>query len=159
MRLLRSFGFAFGGIAEAIAGEMNFRIHIVAAVTVFIFSCLYGISRFEAALLVMVICLVMAAELLNTAVEAMVDIISPKKCRMAKIAKDSAAGAVLIFAIGAVIIAICVFSEFDKLMAALKFIQGSIIWVIIYVALCAVFVFAVPYKRTNKLKENTGEKR
>ena len=75
MKLINSFKFAFRGVLSGIKNEMNFRIHTVAAVTVIIFSCIYGVDSAKAALLTLTICLVMVAELINTAVEAMVDII------------------------------------------------------------------------------------
>ena len=91
--------------------------------------------------LVLVICLVMTGELLNTAVEAMVDIISPERCRLAKIAKDSAAGAVLILAAGAVVLAFLTFSDKDRLLNVLEYITKHYPFIIAYIALCAVYIF------------------
>lgn len=114
MRLLKSFYYAFSGIRHCIKNETNFRVHIVAMVTVIIFSCIYDIPNYEKAILTILISLVMVAELINTSIEAMVDRISPEKSENGKISKDSAAGAVLVFALSAVICAVFLFSDTKK---------------------------------------------
>lgn len=141
MKLLKSFGFAFSGILNALRNETNFRIHTVAAISVIWFARVYGLAPMQLAPLVLVICLVMVGELLNTAVEAMVDIISPERCRLAKIAKDSAAGAVLILAAGAVVLAFLTFSDKDRLLNVLEYITKYYPFIIAYIALCAVYMF------------------
>lgn len=141
MKLLKSFGFAFSGILNALRNETNFRIHTVAAISVIWFARVYGLAPMQLAPLVLVICLVMAGELLNTAVEAMVDIISPERCRLAKIAKDSAAGAVLILAAGAVVLAFLTFSDKDRLLNVLEYITKYYPFIIAYIVLCAVYIF------------------
>lgn len=144
MKLLRSFKYAFMGIVNAVINERNFRIHIVAATFVAIFARLYGVTGNQAAILSMMVCLVMSAELLNTAVEEMVNIISPEKCRSAKIAKDSAAGAVLTFAIGATVVAVFIFSDFEKLRTAFSMLRLNMLWFVFYVCACFLFVFTLP---------------
>lgn len=151
MKLINSFKFAFRGVLSGIKNEMNFRIHTVAAITVIIFSCIYGVDSAKAALLTLTICLVMVAELINTAVEAMVDIISPEKTSFAKIAKDSSAGAVLVLAIGAVIIAFLTFSDMEKLKNVLFFIKENIAATIIYIVICILYVFF--FKSIHKRKD------
>lgn len=153
MKLINSFKFALRGILSGIKNEINFRIHTVAAITVIIFSCIYGVDYFMAALLTLTICLVLVAELINTAIEAMVDIISPEKNRFAKIAKDSAAGAVLVLAVGAVIIAILTFSNIEKLQYVLFFIKENLILTIIYILFCIFYVFY--YKGSCKRKDTS----
>ncbi len=150
MKLINSFKFALKGVLSGIRNEINFRIHTVAAITVIIFSCIYGVDYFKASLLTLTICLVLVAELINTAVEAMVDIISPEKNSFAKIAKDSAAGSVLILAIGAVIIAVLTFSDVEKLKNVLFFIKENLLLTIIYIVLCIFYVFYCKRKDTSK---------
>ncbi len=154
MKLLKSFQYAFRGILSAIKKETNFRIHTVAAITVIIFSLMYGVDSLRAVILTLVVCLVLVAELINTAVEAMVDIICPQKNKLAQIAKDSAAGAVLVLAVGAIITAGLIFSDVERLLEVYKTIKANLFWLILYIILCVIYVF--PYKRkkterTNKL--------
>ena len=153
MKLINSFRFALRGVLSGIKNETNFRIHTVAALSVIIFSFIYGIDAPRAAVLTLTICLVMVAELINTAVEAMVDIISPQKNKFAQIAKDSAAGAVLILAIGAVIIAVLTFSDVQSLLKVWLFIKNNIILTVIYILLCAFYIFY--RKDTHKRKDNS----
>ncbi len=91
-----------GGILSGIVSERNLRIHIVVAAYVLYFSIFYELTRGEYILLVMTICLVLSTEMLNTAIEAAVDLVTEEYARLAKAAKDIAAGAVLVTSIFAV---------------------------------------------------------
>lgn len=116
--LSESFKHAFEGIVYAIKKERNFKIHLCAALTVVIFSVILKVSAEEALILSITIALVLMAELFNTAIEAAVDLLCQnKKHRLAKIAKDCAAGAVLIAAVNSVIVGYMIF--FHKLLAFL----------------------------------------
>lgn len=84
-----------------VASQHNARIHAAATVAVVILGILVGISRLEWAALVMAIVSVWAAEAINTAVESLCDVTSPEFHPLVEAAKDVAAGAVLICAIGA----------------------------------------------------------
>lgn len=118
--LSESFKHAFEGIVYALKNERNFKIHISAAFTVAVLSVILKISRAEALTLSITIALVLMAELFNTAVEASVDLVcGDKKHKLAKIAKDCAAGAVLIAAANSVIVGYIIF--FHKLLAFLGF--------------------------------------
>ena len=116
-RLIRSFGHAFAGIGHGLRTQTNLRIHIVAALCVIIAGLLLRISAIEWAILVVTIMIVMSAELFNTAIEAVVDRVGSEPHPLSKIAKDTAAGAVLIGAIGAVIVGLLIFGP--KLLALL----------------------------------------
>lgn len=98
----RSFGYALCGIVHCIRRERNFRIHLVAAAYVLALAAHLHIAGARLALLFLTIGGVLALELVNTAVEAFVDLVSPQRRPLAKIAKDTAAGAVLVFAAAAV---------------------------------------------------------
>ncbi len=150
MKLLNSFKYAIGGIWNAINNEMNFRIHTVAAVSVAMFAAVYGVSSAQAAILTLIICLVMAMELLNTTAEAIVDLISPERSPMAQIAKDSAAASVLALAIGAVIIAIFTFSDIEKLKRVWEFAIDNIAFFTVYIMVCVFYIFGI--KPTKKRK-------
>ncbi len=151
MKLLKSFGYALNGIWYGIRNEMNFRIHTVAAVSVAMFAAVYGVSRTQAALLTLVICLVLAMELINTAAESMVDMISTEKRSAAKLAKDSAAAAVLVLAVGAVIIAVFIFSDVEKLKTVLHFAIDNAVFFIAYIIACVFYIFGIkPEKNERK---------
>jgi len=109
--VIRGFGYAFRGIFRTLREERNFRIHLVAVAITSWFSVLYGISAGQAAILLIFFVLVLSLELVNTAVERSVDLISPQLSDLAGKAKDAAAGAVLVAAIGAVICAVIFFRD------------------------------------------------
>lgn len=108
-KLLRSFGYAYEGICYAIKNERNMRIHVAVAPIVLILGAIVSLSPVEWCIIVLVICSVMSLELINTAIESIVDHVSPDIAPLAKIAKDVAAGAVLLMAIASVIIGIIIF--------------------------------------------------
>ena len=99
--LLKSFGFALRGLREAVVTDRNVRIHLAAAVAVSIAAVLLDFSALELALITLTVGLVIAAELMNTAIETAVDLASPEVHTLARRAKDIAAGAVLVAAIAA----------------------------------------------------------
>ncbi len=108
-RLWRSFGYAFQGLKYVISHERNFQIHIMAFVLVIMAGYLLGISRSEWCLVVLCVAMVMAAECFNTALEQLVNIVSPDHNLYAGRAKDIAAAAVTITALAAAIVGIIVF--------------------------------------------------
>ena len=97
--LYKSFGYAFQGIFTCIRQERNMKIHCTVAVLVVIAGLILGISVTEWCICLGLFGMVMALELVNTAVEAVVDLVTEERHPLAKIAKDTAAGAVLIAAI------------------------------------------------------------
>ncbi|WP_127592086.1 diacylglycerol kinase family protein [Paenibacillus lautus] len=109
--LYRAFGCAIRGILTAVQTERNMKIHIAAALIVFIAAALLQLDRVGWLFLVLAIALVFIAELVNTAVEAIIDLISPEEHVLARVAKDTAAGAALVAAVFAVVIGILVFYE------------------------------------------------
>lgn len=104
-----SFGYAFAGIGYCLRTQRNFRIHTGAAVAVVVVGTILGLASVEWAVLAVTVTMVMVAEMINTVVEAAVDLASPGYHPLAKVAKDVAAGAVLLTAIGAVVIGVCIF--------------------------------------------------
>lgn len=109
MRLLRSFGFAVEGIVHTYKTQANFRIHTWITVGIIIAIFALRVSLDQAAILVLLIGLVLQAELFNTALEAIVDHVSPEYHALAKIAKDCAAGAVFVTAGVAIVVGALVF--------------------------------------------------
>jgi diacylglycerol kinase len=108
-RFIRSFGYAFVGIGHGLQTQTNLRVQIAAAIGVVIAGLVLQISTLEWAILVVTIMIVLSAELFNTAIEAAVDRVGSEPHPLSKIAKDAAAGAVLIGAIGSVIVGVLIF--------------------------------------------------
>ncbi len=103
--LLWSFNFAIQGIVYALRTQRNMRLHVVAAITVLVACLLLHVGGFGLIAIVFAICLVLVTELVNTAIEATVDLATEGLDPLAKIAKDVAAGAVFIASINAVVVA------------------------------------------------------
>lgn len=109
--LLTAFTFALQGVLHAFKAERNMKLHAAAAVIVFTAGGLLGLTPVRWLFLALAVTLVISAELMNTAVEAVVDLVSPDEHPLARIAKDTAAGAVMITALFAVFVGIMVFFE------------------------------------------------
>jgi diacylglycerol kinase (ATP) len=107
--LARSFGWAFAGVWHMLRRQRNAQIHSLITILVIVFGVVLQVNAAEWVALVLAIALVLALEALNTALEAVVDLASPQIHPLAKHAKDTAAGAVLIGAIGAAIAGCIIF--------------------------------------------------
>jgi len=108
--LLDSFNFAFEGIIHVLRTQRNMRVHFVVAVVVLVAAVLMGVDRLELIALLLAISFVLIAEMVNTAIEGAVDVSTTSFDPNAKLAKDIAAGAVLIATINAIAIGYLVFS-------------------------------------------------
>jgi diacylglycerol kinase (ATP) len=106
---LRSFGHALRGLKLLLQSQPNARIHALATVLVLTAGALVRLSPAEWALIALAVAGVWATEALNTAIEFLVDLASPELHPLAAKAKDAAAGAVLVAAIGALIVGVLVF--------------------------------------------------
>ena len=107
--IINSFKYAFQGILVSLKTEKNMKIHMIIMLLVMIAGMIFKISKIEWMICILLFVIVIAGELLNTSIETIVDMIMPEKNEKAKIAKDVAAGAVLVLAIGAVIIGFIIF--------------------------------------------------
>lgn len=103
------FSYAFNGIKEVIKMERNFQIHLISATLVIIIGIFLNISLVEWLIITLTIGLVLIAELINSAIEQIIDYIKPDRHPTAKLIKDIGAGAVLVAAIIAVIVGLIVF--------------------------------------------------
>ena len=108
---LKSFKFASSGIWYTISTQRNLKIQILFALLVIIFGIFLKISIMEWALIIFAIMFVVFAEMINTAIESTVDLCTEEVNEKAKIAKDVAAGAVLIAAINSVAMGIFIFGN------------------------------------------------
>lgn len=107
--LLKSFQYALEGIWFAVTQNQNMRIHILVAIVVIAAALFFRINAFEMGILGVMILLVFSAEMINTAIEEMTNLITREHAKEAKIAKDVSAGMVLVVAAGAVIVGILIF--------------------------------------------------
>ncbi|MFX3674419.1 MAG: diacylglycerol kinase family protein [Paenisporosarcina sp.] len=108
-RLISSFRFAFQGIIHALKREQNFRFHVVSAIVVILVGSISGLSVYDWIILLLCIGGMLGLELLNSALERVVDLASPNVHELAKQAKDMSAAAVLVFAGASAIIGILIF--------------------------------------------------
>lgn len=108
-RFFSSFKYAFHGVCQAIVKERNFQFHVMFSIIVIFISFLFNINRIEWLFVIISIFGVFALELVNTAIERTVDLITSEIHPLAKQAKDVAAAAVLIYAIMTVIIGCIIF--------------------------------------------------
>lgn len=143
--LLMSFVYAFRGIGYMIRNERNMRIHITCLIYMFsilIFSDWFVISKTEYVLLLITSALVLAAETFNTAVENSVNLYGEERTESGKIAKDAAAGAVLICAIISVIIGIVImFQPAAFVKMAQYFIANPLMIVVVLISLVIATIF------------------
>ncbi len=107
-----SFKNAYNGLRWAITSQPNFRVHLVLSAIAIGLSWFFRITRTEFAIIIFTILLGLTAELINTALESMTDLITKEWREEARVAKDVSAGMMLTTAIGAVIIAIVVFGKY-----------------------------------------------
>jgi diacylglycerol kinase len=108
LRIVRSFYFASAGLWYLFRTQRNARIHLLMGTAACVVAAWVGIDRAEWAVLVFTIALVLILEGLNTAVEAAIDLASPKIHPLAKAAKDLAAGMVLVGAIASVAVGVLI---------------------------------------------------
>jgi diacylglycerol kinase (ATP) len=105
---LRSFGYAFAGLRLMLTEQHNARIHLVVTAALLVLSAVLGLSRFEWCWIVAAIAMVWATEAMNTALEVLADAVAPDPHPLVGRAKDAAAGAVLVAALGAAAIGLLV---------------------------------------------------
>jgi diacylglycerol kinase (ATP) len=108
--IVESFNFAIEGIIHVLRTQRNMRIHFAIAIGVLVAALAFDVSRLELIALLLAIAFVLIAEMVNTAIEAAVDVASTSFDPMAKLAKDIGAGAVLIAAVNAIAVGYLVFS-------------------------------------------------
>lgn len=140
--LAKSFRFAFRGFCFAIDSERNMRIHLSVACFVMQFSFIYGLSSIEYVLLLLIFGLVISAEMINTVVEVLVDLETSSYHALARVAKDVAAGAVLVLAIMAMIIGIILFGDFNRLQECFwHCVEHPILFLLLAVEIIAAILF------------------
>ncbi|MFI5162593.1 MAG: diacylglycerol kinase family protein [Sphingobacteriales bacterium] len=116
-KFVRGFGYAFKGLGHATKTQLNFRVHLVCAVVAIALGYALDISTAEWLWVSLCIGMVLLTELINTAIELLVDLVSPEYNEKAGRVKDMCAAAVLITAITALVIGAVIF--LPKLIALL----------------------------------------
>ncbi len=147
--LKKSVKCALDGVLFTVNKERNFRIHIVCACYVLYFSKYYSLSRTDVAVLFLTIALVMCLEMVNTAVEEVVDRISPNYNLFAKHVKDIAAGGVFVAAIFAVFVGMIYFLDIKIILFIFKDIFSSLKKLMIFfLSVFISFLFVFNNKQT-----------
>ena len=110
INVLKSFKYAFSGISYVLKTSRNFKIQLIFAVTSLIIGFLLQIGQSDYVILIATIMSVLILEILNTSIESIVDLVVKKEfSSLAKISKDTSAGAVLLASLNSVIIAVYIF--------------------------------------------------
>ena len=145
--LIDSFNYAVNGIIYAMKTEKNLRIHYIVAILIIVVSLFFNFSRLEFLILLFAISLVIIAEMLNTAIEKTIDIITKNYHPLARIAKDVSAGAVLIASINAIVVGyLLFFDRINPLTSRILFkIQGSEVH-LTFIALILVVLLTIGLK-------------
>ncbi|GAA0078768.1 diacylglycerol kinase [Clostridium sp. CTA-5] len=112
-KILDSFNNAINGIIETVRTERNMKIHLIVSLFVLIACFCFDITKYEFLTLAITITMVIGAELVNTAIEAVIDLTANYYHPLAKVAKNAAAGAVFVMAINAIVVGYIIF--WDKL--------------------------------------------
>ena len=106
MRLVKSFGYALRGLKEAMLKELNMKLHVLASITIIIAGLLLDFNYIEWCVVIISIGLVVGLETMNSAIERLVDFVSPERRAQAGIIKDMSAGAVLVVSLSAFIVGV-----------------------------------------------------
>ena len=156
-KLFMSFVYAFRGIFRTIANERNLRVHItcvVYMVSILLFTDWFTLSRTDWAILMLASGSVIGGEIVNTAIENTVNLASEKYTEYGKIAKDAAAGAVLISAMFAVIVGLIILFQPEAFKAMYEYFMGNIPMLIVFVLSiipATLFIFfGIPGKKGKK---------
>lgn len=149
----KGFVYAFCGIGRTLLEERNMRFHLVLSVYMYCYLLIYDfftLSKGDWVAIVLATALVLAAELLNTAIEKTVDLCTEKIHPLAKFAKDASAGAVLVCAIGAVVVGVVVLWQPEAFSKMFLYYKAHILMFVILLISIAASVFFVlkPLKKS-----------
>lgn len=150
--LLLSFKYSLDGLWHCIKNERNFRIHLLAALTIILISPYYHFTDNDMVKLLLVIFLVLITEMINTSLEELVNLITDTYHEKAKVVKDVAAGAVALAAFCAVIVAGFLLWDLRVILSIFEDIISSPfkgLFVIIYIVLGTLFIFIPKEKIKN----------
>lgn len=147
LKTIESFNHAIAGFIHAIRTQKNMQLHLIAAIFVLGFSLFFDLSRVELALVIIAISFVIFAELINTAVEVVIDILTQDYSFKARIAKNISAAAVVVTAGNAVFIAYLVFfNKVQELSLELIFNIRHEPLHLIFINLFLIFILVITLK-------------
>ena len=153
-KLFMSFVYAFNGIFRTIANERNLRIHITCVIymaSILLFTDWFVLTRTDWAILTLCCGSVIGAEIVNTAIENVVNLASEEYTQYGKISKDAAAGAVLISAITAVIVGFIILFQPEAFKAMFEYFLGNpkmfIVLVLSIIPATLFIFFGIPCKK------------
>ena len=159
-KFLKGFTYAFSGIAYAVKTQRNLRFHITLMAFMFFFLLRYDffkISKAGFALLAITCGVVIALELVNTAIETVVDLVSPDYNRLAKIAKDTAAGAVLVSAVAAVAEGLIIMLQPQAFVDLFNFYKANVFELVLVIIAIVITVIWILLPRKEKGSKNNNE--
>ena len=157
INLLNSFKWAASGFIFVVRYERNMRIHIVATLYILYLLRFYELTRAEVILLILTCVLVMVLEMLNTAIEVIVDKVSPRYHTLAKIAKDAAAGAVLLASGAAVVVGVLLLWDTAVFNEICDYFSARIINLIILListALALIFIYSGKQRKKRRVRKS-----
>lgn len=155
--LLKSFWCAIKGIVNCFLNERNFRIHLCACFYVIWLGSFYNFSLSEKAVLAVVIGFVMVTEVLNTSIENLVDLVCPEKNKQAGMVKDIAAGAVLLSALTAVVVAFIMFWDIDILRNVFTTLTDKVSNILLFISSVIFWGMIIFYKKKDKKGTENNE--
>jgi diacylglycerol kinase (ATP) len=157
-KLSESFNVAIEGIIYTLKSQKNMRLHFLLAAGVVLLAVALNLEKIEIVLLLIAITIVLITEMFNTAVERVLDIVTPEFHPQTRIIKDIVAGCVLLAAVSSVIIGYLVFSRFlidfslERLLARVQYSPWHITFVSIFVVILAVILGKVLSKKGRPLR-------
>lgn len=156
-KLIDSFNYAIEGIIYSVRTQRNMKIHMIATLVVLTACFFYDLSKIELLIITITVTMVIVAELINTAIESAIDATTNYYHPLAKIAKNTAAGAVLVTAINALIVAYIIF--WDKLTSAtfstiskIKKSDPYMIFIVLIMVIIATIIVKAIYGEGTPLK-------
>ena len=161
LRFFRGFRYAFNGIFYALHTQKNMRFHASLMAFMFFFLLRYDffeISRGQFAVLALTCGIVLSLEFMNSSIEAVVDLVSPEYNRLAGIAKDTAAGAVLMSAIAAVVVGVIIMFQPKAFAAMGRFYAAHIGELVIVLAALLAAVIWIFFPRPD-VKDKAKDKK
>lgn len=162
---LESLKYALEGIDYAASTQRNVKIHFIITIIVLFFSLFFDLSNTEFLFIILSISFVIFSEFINTSIEAAVDLCTEEYNLKAKIAKDVAAGAVVVASVNAVVVGLVIFGEklLEKGFGAISFSNISIIQTLISLLICtfiiSIFIRTCIKNKKDKRRDVDGKKR
>ena len=151
-KFIFSFKYAISGLWYCICTQRNFRFHTAAALTAYLLSLKYNLDSAGKLTLMFTIVFVLISEMINTALEAVVDMTANGYNKYAKIAKDVCAGVVLVSAVAASYTGIVLFFDSGNfLRLLLEYVKSPFFW--IYTVICILYISGVFFKNGGKKVE------